>query len=109
MFSNLIARATLFHGRPQAGVVTLSEHCLADGRRSVHAARLSVTSNANGALATGPCRVPYATFRKVVTGNLTQFSQELNPFILRYHLIEWASLCVSGSALYCCNLYLPLV
>ena len=39
----LYARATLFHGRPQAGVVTLSEHCLADGRRSVHAAMLSET------------------------------------------------------------------
>ncbi len=43
MCFNIIAWATLFHGRPQAGVVALSEHCLADGRRSVYAAMLSET------------------------------------------------------------------
>ena len=72
MFSNIIAWATLFHGRPQAGVVALSEHCLADGRRSVHAARLSVTSNANGALATGIGLVATRHFQESSNRNLNQ-------------------------------------
>jgi len=86
---NISARATLFHGRPQAGVVALSEHCLADGRRSVHAARLSASSCAVGALATGPYRVPYATFRKVVTGNHIETHSQgavINPLVTLYNL-----------------------
>jgi hypothetical protein len=68
MCFSIIAWATLFHGRPQAGVVALSEHCLAICRRSVHAAMLSAYVCANGAIATGIISCPHATFRKVVTG-----------------------------------------
>ena len=86
--------------------------------RSVHVAMLSekpetpLTQSlylADGAIATGINIVSPRYFQESSNRNLTQFSGELNPCILRYHFIEWASLCVSGSVLCYCILDLLLV